>query len=535
MASIEVSISRSELSERQPKQIKVGDTDVLLVQVNGTVHALGAYCTHYGAPLAEGVVSEGHIVCPWHNACFALATGRQLEPPGLDSLEHYQTRSEGDAVIVSVPEGATGQCTPPMAKQDREADARTFVVLGTGAAGAAAVEMLRQEGFKGRIVFVGKEQAVPYDRTWLSKDYLMGKVEAEQMPLRSPDFYREHDIELHFGKAVSQVDAQTKTLHFEDGTSLIYDALLVATGGKPRQLSAPGADLGGVFTLRSFKDSQQILAMVKADMQVVVVGSSFIGMETASALRQRGANITVVSPEQVPFEPILGERIGRVFQQVHAEQGVAFRLGAKVARLEGESAVEAVVLEHGERLPAEMVIVGVGVAPATDLLSGVTLHEKDKSVLVDDYLLAADGLYAAGDIARYPDGKGGTLRIEHWRIAAQQGHTAARNMLGRAERFKAAPVFWTLQFEFPLRYVGHASEWDDILFDGEPEKRQFMAFFVRENRVVAVAASQRDTEMAAIEELARLDRLPPVERIRRGELNVLDYFRSATQPRGTSG
>lgn len=527
MPSIEAVVAQvHDLQDGAMKQVAVGETDVLLARINGEFHAIGAYCTHYKAPLAEGVFSGDRVVCPWHNSCFSVLNGDQLEPPGLNCQPYYQVRVEGEDVIVSVPESAPSQRIPTMVNYHPEVDQRTFVVLGAGAAGSAAVEKLRQAGFQGRVVMITHEDQLPYDRTWLSKDYFIGKVSTEQMPLRSREFYNQHHIEVLLNKQVVRVDAQAKSITFANGEICDYDALLLATGGKPRQLDVEGADLPNVFTLRSFDDSDHILAAAKNASRAVVIGSSFIGMETAAGLTQRGLQVTVVSPDSLPFENILGVEIGQLFQQVHKEQGVCFHLETKAVKFAGNGKVEAVILENGDTIPADLVVVGIGVQPATEFIEGIELHEKDKSVVVDEYLQAADGLYAAGDIARFPDWrKNENIRIEHWRIAAQHGRIAADNMAGKAVKFTGVPVFWTLQFEFPLRYIGYAQEWDEIIFDGDLQQREFMAFYVKDNQVLAVAASQRDTEMAAVSELMRLDTMPKPDALRNGDVDLVSRLK----------
>lgn len=520
MPNIEAVVAKvNDLQDGEMKQVSVGDTDVLLARIDGKFYAVGAYCSHYKAPLAEGVMLDDHVVCPWHNACFSLMTGDQQEPPGLNSLPRYQVRVEAEDVIISVPDSTPEHRIPFMAKYNPTVDSRTFVVLGAGAAGSAAVEVLRQAGFRGRIVMVTREDRLPYDRTWLSKDYFTGQVSKDELPLRPQDFYDEHNIEVFFNRQAVRVDAVAKTIDFADG-SMTYDSLLLATGGQPRFINVEGAGLQNVFTLRSFEDTECILATAKQASRAVVVGSSFIGMETASGLTQLGLQVTVVSPT-LPFKKILGEEIGQLFQQVHEEQGVSFRLGKKVAKLEGNSKVEAVVLDNGERIPVDLVVVGVGVQPATNFLEGVELHPDDQSVPVDAYLCAADGLYAAGDIARFPGRTGEAIRVEHWRTAAQHGRIAAYNMAGQAVKFAGVPIFWTMQFKFPLRYVGHAEQWDEIIFDGDLQKREFMAFYVKDNQVLAAAASQRDTEMAAVSELMRVDKMPTPEELRSGSIDLV--------------
>ena len=518
----------NDLQDGQMQQVSVGETKVLLAKVNGKFHAVGAFCTHYQAPLAKGVLKGERVVCPWHNSCFNVISGAQEQPPGLDSLARYDVRVDDQDVIVRVPQKTSGQRTPPMARHNPDNDGRTFVVLGAGAAGATAAEALREAGYEGRVVMVTKEDELPYDRTWLSKDYLIGKVETKDLPLRTSEFYQGRDIDVLLNKRAVRVEPASKTITFADGDSLNYDALLLATGGKVNQLPIDGKDLKNVFTLRSFQDTEQILAAAEESKKAVVIGSSFIGMEAAAGLTARGVKVTVVSPESVPFEKILGEEIGRVFQAVHEENGVSFCLGKKANQFEGEEQVKTVILDNDERIETDMVVVGIGVKPATDFLEGIELQE-DQSVLVDEYLQAADGLYAAGDIARYPDlREGGTARIEHWRVAAEQGRIAAFNMAGRNVKYWDVPVFWTMQLKFPLRYVGHADEWDEIIFDGDLKEREFIAFYIKNGKAVAAAASSRDTEMAAVYELMRLDKMPSAQELGNGSVNLVDHLASSS-------
>jgi NADPH-dependent 2,4-dienoyl-CoA reductase/sulfur reductase-like enzyme/nitrite reductase/ring-hydroxylating ferredoxin subunit len=514
MTHREVTVAASgELNDGEMKQVSVDGTDILLARVDGKYHAVGALCTHYGAPLVEGVLSGDRIVCPWHHACFNAATGDLEEPPALDALPCYEVRSEGENVIVSLPDESTDRRVPAMARRDSSADGRLFVIVGGGAAGYAAAQTLREDGFKGRVVMITREDRAPYDRPNLSKDYLSGHAEAGWMPLRPDEFYEEYGIELVCKKEVTRVDARAKTITFEGGETQGYDTLLVATGGAPRRLNIPGGDLKNVHLLRSFADADSIIESAKSSTRAVVAGASFIGMEAAAALAGRGLEVTVVAPSAEPFESTLGPEVGGLFRRVHEERGVKFKLGSMVYRIEGTIKVEAVTLKSGERIETGMVLVGVGVRPATGFLDGVTLHE-DGGVIVDEHLRAADGLYAAGDIAHYPDARTGErLRIEHWRTAQQQGRVAAHNMAGRATTFDAVPFFWTRQFDAGLLYVGRASRWDEIIYQGDVAGRDFLAFYVRDGRVSAAAGMSRDREMAIMEELLRLDRVPSPARL----------------------
>lgn len=522
MTHKEIAVAKTgDLRDGEMRQVSAGGNDILLARVGGRYHAVGAYCTHYGAPLAEGALCRERVVCPWHHACFNVTTGDVEEPPALDSLPQYGVRVEGKSVIVSLPDEITDRRTPAMTGRDSSADARLFVILGGGAAGYAAAQTLREDGFRGRVLMVTREGRPPYDRPNLSKDYLQGHTEPGWIPLRADEFFAEHDIEILREKEVVRVEAATKTVTFKGGDTLACDALLVATGATPRRLDVPGSGLKNIFALRSFADADALIGAARGASRAVVIGASFIGMEVAASLRERELSVTVVAPGAAPFEKTLGAEIGGLFRRVHEARGVEFRLGAGVARFEGGGAVEAVVLDSGERVEADLVVVGVGVRPATDFLEGVGLHE-DGGVFVDRRMRAADGVYAAGDIAYFPSSPSGKRRrIEHWRTAQQQGRDAAHNMAGKAVRFDGVPFFWTRQFDAGLLYVGHAEGWDEIVYDGDPQSQTFLAFFVSGERVLAAAGMNRDRDMAALEELMRAGRMPTPALLRNGPVDLL--------------
>jgi NADPH-dependent 2,4-dienoyl-CoA reductase/sulfur reductase-like enzyme/nitrite reductase/ring-hydroxylating ferredoxin subunit len=508
-----------ELKDGEMKQVSAAGIDILLAHVEGKYHAVGALCPHYGAPLAEGVLSGERIVCPWHHACFNATTGDLEEPPALDSLPCYEVSVEGGSVIVRLPDEVTDRRTPEMAKEDTSADDRLFVILGGGAAGYTAAQTLREDGFQGRILMITRDDRLPYDRPNLSKDYLQGHAEPQWMPLRADEFYAEHGIEVMCGTEVARVDAANKRITLKDGGTLTFDSLLVATGGTPRRLMVPGSDLKNIFVLRSFADTDSIIEAAPQASRAVVIGASFIAMEAAASLRERKLSVTVVAPDHVPFEKTLGPEIGKLLQQVHEAHGVQFKPGASAAHFEGDDAVTTVVLDTGERVEADLVIVGIGVRPATAFLEGVQLHQ-DGGVYVGGHLLAADGVYAAGDIAYFPSAiTHERQRIEHWRTAQQQGRVAAHNMIGKETEFDGVPFFWTRQFDAGLLYVGHAASWDEIIFEGDVRSQDFLAFYVKDERVLAAAGMNRDREMAALEELLRLDRMPGPALLRLGPVD----------------
>jgi NADPH-dependent 2,4-dienoyl-CoA reductase/sulfur reductase-like enzyme len=367
---------------------------------------------------------------------------------------------------------------------------------------------------------ITKEDRTPYDRPNLSKDYLHGHAEPEWMPLRPDDFFEKYDIEVLKGKKAVKLDPKTRTVTLADSTAIKFDNLLIATGGTPRKIEIPGNELENVFVLRSFDDADSIIAAAKDAKRAVVIGASFICMEAAFSLRERGLSVTVVAPDKFPFEKTLGPEIGKLFQRVHESKGVEFRLGSQAESLEGENVVRAVKLGSGEGIEADLVVVGIGVMPATSFLEGFEI-EKDGGVKVDKYLSVEDGIYAAGDIASFPDARTGEItRIEHWRTALQQGRVAAHNMAGKPTAFTSVPFFWTTQFDVTLNYVGHAHGWDEIIFQGDIEKQDFLAFYIKDKRVAAVAGMNRDHDLAYAEEMMRLDRMPSPEHLRRGSFNI---------------
>ena len=498
------------LRDGEMKRFDLEDKPVVVARVDGDYFAVGGKCSHYGAPLEKGVLKQHTLMCPWHHACFDIRSATRLEPPALNDLPRYDVALRDGQVVVTLPHANQRE---PQGKT-APGDARVFAIVGGGAAGNAAAEELRRLGYTGRIVILSAATTVPVDRPNLSKDYMAGKAEPDWIPLRDEAWYAGRDIELRLNTRVQRLDAGAHTLHLEGGETLRYDRLLLATGGIPRTLSdAPGADLANIETLRTLPDADRIIAKAESGQRVVIIGSSFIGMEVAASLAGgRKLDVTVVGLESVPFEKNFGPEVGKMFQQAHEENGVHFRLSAELAAFEGrDGRVTGVRLKSGELLPADFVLVGVGVRPATDFLKGsaLRLNEKDGSVQVDRRLLAAADIYAAGDIARYDGLDGESWRIEHWRVAQQHGIVAAGNMAGETRDVNAhVPFFWTNQWKLALRYVGHASGWDEIIFrDGAPETREFIAFYVKDGALKAAAGLKHDPEMDAIEFILR-DRLP---------------------------
>ncbi len=480
----------SELAEGQMRAVEVGGRKVLLTKLAGACHAIGETCPHAGGPLGEGVLRGDVVTCPWHKAAFRVTTGERLEPPAVDDLPRYAVRIADGRILVE-----TGG-DPAAASPAAAGDARRMVIVGAGAAGAACAQELRAAGFAGRVVMIGQEDRLPYDRTVLSKYALSGLKGGEKTPLQDAAFYERHAIE-RVAQTVRAIEPAERRITFQDGSVLAYDAALVATGGVPRKLDVPGADLPGVFTLRSAADAEAIASAAASARSVVIAGSGFIAMEAAASLRERGLEVTVVAPQAVPFERQLGRDIGEAFRRVHESEGIVFRLGDEITAIEGRTRVERVRLKSGGQLETGLVVVGVGVTPASGLVQGVTPRE-DGGLRVDAHLRVAETLFAAGDIAAFPlRGDGQTVRVEHWRVAEQHGRLAARNMLGGAEAYDAVPYFWTIHFMKRLDYVGHAEHWDEIVIDGNLREPRFASFYVEGGVVTAVAGWGRDRQMAA--------------------------------------
>ena len=535
-----------DLADGQMNDVRVGDTDVLLARVDGQFYALYPKCSHYQAPLEKGLLNGHRLICPWHNACFDVRNGQRLEAPALNGLTTHEVRIEGDQVFVRLTTDKQSRTNPLVAPD--EANTETCVIVGSGGAGAFAAEALREGGFTGRIIMLTQSQEVPYDRPNCSKNYLQGKAPDEWMFLRDEAFYKNYGIEIRTNQRVTSLDPITKKIELESGETLTYDRALICSGGKPNKLSVPGNDLGNVLTLRSLHDSQKLRKLGQKGKRVVIIGSSFIGLEGAMSLRKLGAEVTVVGRENVPFATILGERIGRVMQGWHEKEGITFQLGRKVARLEGNGSVSAVILDNGDRLPADFVLLGIGVKPQTDFLKGIKF-EPDGSVKTDECLQIAEGLFAAGDIAYYPTSNG-PQRTEHWKVAGQQGHVAGLNMArlagriyaqpelassGRAnpdrmnprpaqnkipeemESYRGVPFFWSNQQSKRINYIGYGGQFDEIIYEGNPETDEsFLAYYIKDETVKAVAALKYDKDISAIRELMQQGRGPSAADVRRG-------------------
>ncbi|TPK73540.1 Rieske 2Fe-2S domain-containing protein [Mesorhizobium sp. B2-4-15] len=458
----------------------------LLVRQGEELFAVGATCTHYGGPLADGLLVDDTIRCPWHHACFSLRTGQVLRSPALSDLKCWDVaRRDGHAFV------GDELPTPQPPKLTAAGLPESVVIIGGGAAGNVAAETLRREGYQGPVTMLSADRSPPYDRPNLSKDYLAGTAKAAWLPLRSPKFYADHHIDVRCDQRAVKLDPARRTIALSDGSEMTYGALLLATGAEPVRLTVPGATLPQVEVLRTLADCDTLIARCGTARHCVVVGAGFIGLEVAASLRKRGLEVHVVAPGSRPMERLLGAALGDMVKTLHESHGVVFHLGTTVAEIHQDG----VRLSTGVDLSADLVIVGIGVHPEVSLAKQAGLA-MDGGVLVDGFLqTSAAAVYAAGDIARWPDRRtGDRIRVEHWVVAERQGAVAARNILGQRQRFATVPFFWSQHYDTTINYVGHAEQWDRLDMDGDPAARDCMVSYWRRDKRLAVATVGRDLD-----------------------------------------
>jgi len=468
-----------------------GGEAVMLVRRGKQLFAVGATCTHYSGPLAEGLVEGERVHCPWHHACFDLRTGEAVGPPALNPIACYRVEEQGGRAFVREKLTAKKKVAPAGAPS-------SVAIVGAGTAGNAAAEMLRREGYEGSIVMLGAEATPPIDRPNLSKDYLAGTAPEEWMALRGPEFYAEQKIDFRAGARVTAIDPANKTLTLGDGSTLSWSALVLATGATVNRLDLPGMERA--HTLRTLADSKAIIAKAREGERAVVIGSSFIGLEVAASLIARKMEVHVVGPDALPLERVLGTELAKFVRALHEEKGVRFHLGRK-PRAIGEREVE---LDDGSKLPAELVVAGVGVRPETGLAERAGLR-CDKGILVDEWLrTSAPGVFAAGDVARWP-WRGKSIRVEHWVVAEQLGQVAALNLLGRKQPFDRVPFFWSQHYDVPINYVGHCERPERIEVAGNVAERNCVVAYWEGGRIAAMASIYRDRESLEAAEAFRRD------------------------------
>lgn len=508
-----------ELAEGGQKLVTAGEDPVLLTRLDGKIYAVGNKCTHYECKLHEGVLLGRTVVCRCHDARFDVTTGKVVSPPALNDLPVYPVKVEGGDVLL-------GPVQKARFPKPEGTDARTFLIVGAGAAGNAAAETLRREGFAGRIVMVSPEPDLPYDRPNLSKEFMSGEAKPEWMSLRSAKFYANQTIDVMLNARVKSLDPGKKNAVLEDGRQITFDRALLATGAAPRRLPIPGADGEGCFQLRSFADARVIAEAAAGAKAVVLVGAGFIGMELASSLRQRGLTVEVAAPEALPLVRIVGDRIASYLKSRHEEKGVVFHLGVNITKVSGRRGAKEVELSSGTKIRADFVVFGLGVSPAVDWLAGTGLVENGAVPVNTRMQTKNPDIFAAGDIALVPDPAGrGAQRIEHWVVAERQGQHAARAMIGAAAPYEHVPFFWTRQTGVSLKYVGLAREWDQIVYRGDVEKGTFLAGFYLKGTLLAAASIGMPDELTAVEILLSRRIALPAEKLAAPDVDLLTLAR----------
>lgn len=481
-------IPELSLADNIPLAGHVGGEPALLVRSGNEYLAIGATCTHYGGPLAEGLVDGATVRCPWHHAKFCLRTGQAVAAPALSAVPSYDLeRRDGKVFVTRKRESSatvverTSGYTPPS----------SVAIVGAGAGGTCVALELRRQGYAGAVTLIDHETDAPYDRPNLSKDYLAGTLPREALALASRADLEQQHIELLLGRSVTQLDAASRRLTFEDGSQREFGAIVLAQGSEPVRIEIPGELGPPVYYLRSLEDSERIIKAADGATRVVVIGASFIGLEAAAALRTRGLEVHVVGLEQRPLEHVLGPAFGEFIRALHEQHGVVFHLGTKVV----SAGLGHVMLENGSRLAADLIVAGIGVRPVTSLAEGAGLTV-DKGIVVDASLeTASSGIFAIGDSARWPSAHTGSLvRIEHWVLAQRQGQAVARTLMGDRKPFVDVPFFWSQHYDIAINYVGHSERWDRLEMGGTLEAHDCIARYWVGDKLMAVASIFRDRE-----------------------------------------
>ncbi|MRG57484.1 Rieske 2Fe-2S domain-containing protein [Phyllobacterium sp. SYP-B3895] len=462
----------------------VGEKDILVVRTGDEIFAIDAQCSHYHGPLVDGLVDGSTVRCPWHHACFDLRSGEAIRAPALSPLSCWKVEQRDGKLFVQSKlekqEKSAGQDVPAR-----------IVIIGGGAAGFAAAEMLRRQNYQGSIVMLSADTAGPVDRPNLSKDYLAGSAPEDWLPLRSDKYYSKVGIDLRLQTEATAIDVAARQVITAHGDKVPYDRLLLATGAESVCLTIPGADQPNVHTLRTLDDSRAIIAATGSARRALVIGASFIGLEVAAALRARDIEVHVVAPSKRPMERVLGAEMGDFIRALHEEHGVIFHLEDAVIAIEGSK----VRLKSGELDEIDLIVAGIGVRPRLALAERAGLAI-DNGVVVDTYLeTTVPGIYAAGDIVRWPDPHTGqAIRVEHWVVAERQGQVAALNMLGQQQKFEAVPFFWSQHYDIPINYVGHAESWDEVFISGDIRAKDCAVQYKSNGLVLATVTIYRDLE-----------------------------------------
>ncbi|XP_063306001.1 apoptosis-inducing factor 3-like isoform X1 [Pelobates fuscus] len=495
--------SRDFPVERRMRQFEVQGQPILLVKHNGTFSAIGSKCSHYGAPLIKGALVGDRVRCPWHGACFNVKTGDIEEYPGLDSLPCFKVSVENGAVsiVTSLKALANQKRTKHMSTHSPN-DRSTIAIIGTGPAGLVCAETLRQEGYGGRIVMVTRDDHMPYDRTKLSK--AMG-TNASDIYLRPAEFFAENGIEVWTSKEVVDVQVDDSRIKFRDGSLLQYSQLLIATGSRPLAPTCPGSNLKNVFLLRTPEDANAI-SEIAVNRNVVIMGSSFIGMEVAAYLSDKASSVSIIGRSSVPFQAALGPKIGELAMKLLQDQGVNFHMNTEAREIRGDGGqVSEVILRNGVQIPADVVVAGIGVTPVSSFLKGYKVAvDRRGAIYVDEFMrTSVPDVFAAGDVVSFPLAmmEGHRVNIGHWQMAHSHGRIAALNMLNKRVPLNSVPYFWTSLLGKSIRYAGYGEGYTEIIMKGNLQDLKFLAFYIKDDFVVAVSSMNFDPVVSQIAEI----------------------------------
>ncbi|XP_028976410.2 apoptosis inducing factor mitochondria associated 4 [Esox lucius] len=493
----------SDLQDGQMKEVEVEEQKILLIRTQGQYSAVGSKCSHYGAPLIKGALFGDRVRCPFHGACYNVKTGDIEEYPGLDCLPTYKVKVEDGEVYVSVNKKSLN-----VYKRVKEMSCRVpgvnhiILLIGGGPASLLCAETLRQNHYEGRIIIVTKDTLPPIDKPKLSKAM---HLDSASLLLRPMDFFQQHDIELWTQKKVVSVNPVEKTVKMNDCSVQQYNQLLISTGCRARPLSCPGSELEGVRILQNYQDAKQIHQSC-VGQKALVVGASFIGMEVASYLADKAASVMLIGNSSYPFQRSLGSEIGKMTMQMLEENKVTFYMNDEVVEIRGQNGkVKEVVLKSGAVLKTDVVIAGIGVIPNSDFLKGSSVEvDSRKAVIIDKFMRTnIPDVFGAGDVTSFPLAlrKDQRVNIGHWQLASAHGRVAALNMLQKQTEIVSVPFFWTVLLGKSIRYTGYAEGYTEIIYKGKVEERKFLAFYIKDDQVVAAASLMFDPAVARVAEI----------------------------------
>ncbi|XP_069002266.1 apoptosis-inducing factor 3 [Embiotoca jacksoni] len=492
----------SDLQDGQMMEVEVGHHSVLLIHCEGKYSAIGNQCTHYGAPLSKGIISGNRVRCPWHGACFNVHTGDLEEFPGMDCLPCHKVKIENSKVYVSVQKKTLKQ-----EKRLKSMGAaipgvnHIVLLLGGGAASLICAETLRQENFGGKIIMVTRDDLLPYDKTRLSK---VMNVENDSILLRRMEFFHQYDIEMWLKKEALSVDTDKKTVSFDDGSVQNYDQLLISTGCRAKGLNVPGMKLENVMMLETPEDARKIHAACLG-CNVVLVGTSFVGMEVASYFIDKASSVTVIGSSELPYQNTLGPEIGKFTMMMLSEKDVKFYMNDNVTEVKGVNGkVKEVVLKSGKVIPADVFIVGIGIIPNSEFLLGSKIRMDSKNfVTVDKYMQTnVPGVFCGGDVVKFPlaMAQDRLVNIGHWQMAQAHGRIVALNMLDKTTELNSVPFYWTVLLGKTIRYTGYGEGYTEIVMKGTFEDMKFLALYIKNDEVKAAAGLNYDPAVSAVAE-----------------------------------